>query len=206
MSNAGWYPDPYGRHEHRYYDGTRWTEHVADRGRQAIDIVAATATLAPPHSQDRPVALGVGPMSEEVVPCARDPLVAPTAERLRPIPPPPPPPMIGVPGNVAPPPARTEQRAVVALVLAAVSPFLCGFLTAIAGGLAAMAIARDAQTRIRDSGGLLTGEGLANAARVVAIISIVVGVLELVALVVWLLATVVMTVGSSSNSLGLSTP
>jgi len=26
---AGWYPDPAGRHEHRYWDGARWTEHVA---------------------------------------------------------------------------------------------------------------------------------------------------------------------------------
>lgn len=32
-----WYPDPWGRHEHRYYDGVNWTEHVASHGRQAID-------------------------------------------------------------------------------------------------------------------------------------------------------------------------
>jgi len=32
-----WYPDPYGRHEMRYYDGTRWTEHVASHGKQAVD-------------------------------------------------------------------------------------------------------------------------------------------------------------------------
>jgi uncharacterized protein YxjI len=34
---ADWYPDPYGRHERRYFDGARWTEHVATRGRQAVD-------------------------------------------------------------------------------------------------------------------------------------------------------------------------
>lgn len=34
---AGWYPDPYGRHESRYWDGQRWTEHVASHGRQAVD-------------------------------------------------------------------------------------------------------------------------------------------------------------------------
>jgi uncharacterized protein YxjI len=34
---ANWYPDPWGRHEHRYYDGAQWTEHVASHGRQAID-------------------------------------------------------------------------------------------------------------------------------------------------------------------------
>ena len=32
-----WYPDPWGRHTHRYYDGSSWTEHVADDGRQSVD-------------------------------------------------------------------------------------------------------------------------------------------------------------------------
>jgi uncharacterized protein YxjI len=35
--SANWYPDPWGRHEHRYYDGAGWTEHVADHGRQSVD-------------------------------------------------------------------------------------------------------------------------------------------------------------------------
>ena len=34
---ATWYPDPSGRHEHRYWDGERWTEHVADAGIAAVD-------------------------------------------------------------------------------------------------------------------------------------------------------------------------
>ena len=34
----GWYPDPFGRHESRYWDGQRWTEHVASHGRQAVDV------------------------------------------------------------------------------------------------------------------------------------------------------------------------
>src|SRR3954451_5747052 len=34
---ANWYPDPIGRHELRYYDGTTWTEHVSDHGRQSVD-------------------------------------------------------------------------------------------------------------------------------------------------------------------------
>ena len=33
----GWYPDPSGRHEQRYWDGTRWTEHVSDGGQQSSD-------------------------------------------------------------------------------------------------------------------------------------------------------------------------
>jgi uncharacterized protein YxjI len=32
-----WYPDPFGRHETRWWDGQRWTEHVASHGRQAVD-------------------------------------------------------------------------------------------------------------------------------------------------------------------------
>jgi uncharacterized protein YxjI len=34
---AGWYPDPIGRHEHRYWDGAQWTEHVSSHGRQSVD-------------------------------------------------------------------------------------------------------------------------------------------------------------------------
>jgi uncharacterized protein YxjI len=34
---ADWYPDPSGRHELRYYDGTQWTEHVSSGGRQSVE-------------------------------------------------------------------------------------------------------------------------------------------------------------------------
>jgi uncharacterized protein YxjI len=33
----GWYPDPFGRHETRWWDGQRWTEHAASHGRQVVD-------------------------------------------------------------------------------------------------------------------------------------------------------------------------
>jgi uncharacterized protein YxjI len=36
-SPASWHPDPFGRHELRYWDGAQWTEHVSSHGRQAID-------------------------------------------------------------------------------------------------------------------------------------------------------------------------
>lgn len=39
MAAAGWYPDPRERHEHRYFDGTAWTDHVADDGRGSTDPV-----------------------------------------------------------------------------------------------------------------------------------------------------------------------
>jgi hypothetical protein len=34
---AAWHPDPTGRHEHRWWDGERWTEHVADAGQASVD-------------------------------------------------------------------------------------------------------------------------------------------------------------------------
>ncbi len=33
----GWYADPFGRHEARYFSGTEWTEHVSSHGRASID-------------------------------------------------------------------------------------------------------------------------------------------------------------------------
>lgn len=32
-----WYPDPTGVHEHRWWDGQRWTDHVSDAGRAGRD-------------------------------------------------------------------------------------------------------------------------------------------------------------------------
>jgi Protein of unknown function (DUF2510) len=40
-----WYPDPTGRHEVRYFDGTTWTEHVANNGLSALDPIADGAPL-----------------------------------------------------------------------------------------------------------------------------------------------------------------
>jgi hypothetical protein len=43
---AGWYPDPTGRHEHRYWLGTTWSEHVADSGKQSTDRLTVTLPAA----------------------------------------------------------------------------------------------------------------------------------------------------------------
>jgi uncharacterized protein (AIM24 family) len=43
MTAAAWHPDPTGKHELRYWDGTQWTEHVADAGVQATDPLVAPA-------------------------------------------------------------------------------------------------------------------------------------------------------------------
>jgi len=34
---AGWFRDPFVRHEQRYWSGEAWTEHVLDGGTPAID-------------------------------------------------------------------------------------------------------------------------------------------------------------------------
>ncbi|MGA2522035.1 MAG: PH domain-containing protein, partial [Acidimicrobiales bacterium] len=34
---AGWYRDPGGRHELRFWDGSGWSDHVSDAGRTAVD-------------------------------------------------------------------------------------------------------------------------------------------------------------------------
>ena len=38
-SPAAWHEDPLGRHQQRWWDGTRWTDHVADGGVTATDPV-----------------------------------------------------------------------------------------------------------------------------------------------------------------------
>lgn len=42
---ADWYPDPGGKHQHRYWDGSRWTEHVSNHGRQSVDPLTPGAPL-----------------------------------------------------------------------------------------------------------------------------------------------------------------
>jgi uncharacterized protein YxjI len=42
---ADWYPDPIGRHELRYWDGTQWTEHVSSHGRQSVDPPGQTSKV-----------------------------------------------------------------------------------------------------------------------------------------------------------------
>jgi len=56
----GWHPDPYGRHQHRFWDGTAWTGRVANAGVESSDPLPATAppdtfgtdapAVAPPSS------------------------------------------------------------------------------------------------------------------------------------------------------------
>jgi hypothetical protein len=42
----GWLPDPTSRHEYRYWDGSRWTDDVADRGVASTDALDAGPPVA----------------------------------------------------------------------------------------------------------------------------------------------------------------
>jgi hypothetical protein len=50
-SPAAWHPDPSGEHDHRYWDGQRWTEHVADAGVASTDPLP---DVPPADASDRP--------------------------------------------------------------------------------------------------------------------------------------------------------
>jgi uncharacterized protein YxjI len=63
---ANWYPDPFSRFEHRYWDGRRWTEHVGSAGRQAVDLPAVSAPTPPVAAKS--IASTAAP---EVTPAAR---------------------------------------------------------------------------------------------------------------------------------------
>jgi hypothetical protein len=52
---AGWHTDPFSRFEYRYWDGERWTEHVATAGQQAVD---PPVPVPPPPASPPPVASG----------------------------------------------------------------------------------------------------------------------------------------------------
>lgn len=39
---AGWYPDPLGRYEHRWFDGTSWTADVSIGGQRYVDPLGVT--------------------------------------------------------------------------------------------------------------------------------------------------------------------
>lgn len=37
VAPAGWHPDPTGRHQYRWFDGARWSNHVGDDGVASTD-------------------------------------------------------------------------------------------------------------------------------------------------------------------------
>ncbi len=76
-NEAGWQPDPHGRHEYRYWDGTAWTDQVSDGGvvstdppgdtgadspTEVTEPVSATDTVASPVAAAQPLS---GPPSTD---------------------------------------------------------------------------------------------------------------------------------------------
>lgn len=63
MAQAGWYPDPYQRAEHRWFDGTRWTEHVSSAGQTWVEGQETAAPSGPPSADvgTAPAVEGYGP-------------------------------------------------------------------------------------------------------------------------------------------------
>ncbi len=51
----GWYPDPEQRHQHRFWDGTQWTDQVADQGTQTKDPLATGPALTPGRGSRTPL-------------------------------------------------------------------------------------------------------------------------------------------------------
>jgi uncharacterized protein YxjI len=45
-SPPGWYADPSGRFEHRWFDGTQWTNNVSTNGQQSTDDPASTGHVS----------------------------------------------------------------------------------------------------------------------------------------------------------------
>lgn len=49
----GWYPDRSGRHELRYWDGTMWTDHVADQGTTSVEVLDWDDEMPPYERRQR---------------------------------------------------------------------------------------------------------------------------------------------------------
>jgi hypothetical protein len=57
-SAPGWHPDPYARHELRYWDGNQWTGHVSDDGTVGLEWAEVPASAGAHHDSQTPVPAG----------------------------------------------------------------------------------------------------------------------------------------------------
>ena len=65
LAAAAWHPDPTGRFEQRYWDGSRWTEHVSSAGRPTVDALepdAARTASIPTANRSTGGSTGTGPI------------------------------------------------------------------------------------------------------------------------------------------------
>ena len=73
MPEASWRPDPTGRHEYRYWDGTAWSEAVADQGVETMDPLSEALPPPEPDAPDVAAAAPVDPPAGASVFAATDP-------------------------------------------------------------------------------------------------------------------------------------
>lgn len=74
----GWYPDPLGRHDHRYWDGREWTHHVGTAGQPSIDpLYAAPSVPSAPSLPSAPAA----PAQQVAQPAREYPAPAPQPDK-----------------------------------------------------------------------------------------------------------------------------
>lgn len=72
---AGWFEDPMGRHQYRYWDGTIWTDTVADNGQQAVDplVPVKLDPVAALRRREAEVVAELAEVREEVVRATESP-------------------------------------------------------------------------------------------------------------------------------------
>ena len=69
-----WHPDPFGRFELRYYDGTAWTEHVSTHGQQHVDPPVQSPQTPPAAPQGAPQAVVAAPSGADEFLSGKDPV------------------------------------------------------------------------------------------------------------------------------------
>jgi hypothetical protein len=83
MTAPGWHPDPYRRHELRWWDGAVWSEHVSDQGQAGVDPVGSAPVAAvdsgwlPPTAQQPTASPSTDWSSAAVPPTVQQPAVPP---------------------------------------------------------------------------------------------------------------------------------
>jgi hypothetical protein len=61
---AGWMADPFGRHQHRYWDGAQWTAHIANNGTASTDPPSSAKASAPTPAVTTPSSSAATPTAE----------------------------------------------------------------------------------------------------------------------------------------------
>lgn len=65
-TQAGWYADPAGGHQYRYWDGVAWTEHVADNGQQGIEPLPVADPVAALRAREADVRAELADVEEKI--------------------------------------------------------------------------------------------------------------------------------------------